>query len=79
MTVVLIAVIAILVAAVLALAAGWVRDRVHRPAPVRATSARRILFPFVAGARAGTQPAPRTSPGDRRGAVRPDRDRGLGP
>ena len=50
MTVVLIAVIAILVAAVLALAAGWVRDRVHRPAPVRATSARRILFPFVAGA-----------------------------
>jgi hypothetical protein len=50
MTVALIAVIAILVVVVAALAAGWVRDRVRRPAPVRATSARRILFPFVAGA-----------------------------
>ena len=50
MTVVLIAVIVILVAAVVALAAGWVRDRLRRPALVRATSARRILFPFVVGA-----------------------------
>ena len=50
MTVVLIAVIAILVVAVVALAAAWVRDRLRRREPVRATSARRILFPFVAGA-----------------------------
>jgi Universal stress protein family len=50
MTVVLTTVIAILVVVVAALAAGWVRDRVRRRAPVRATSARRILFPFVAGA-----------------------------
>ncbi len=50
MTVVLIAVIAILAVAVTALVAARVRDRIRRPAPVRATSARRILFPFVAGA-----------------------------
>jgi len=50
MTVVLIAVIAILVLAVAALVAARVRDRIRRPAPARATSARRILFPFVAGA-----------------------------
>jgi Universal stress protein family len=50
MTVVLILVIVILAVAVMALAAGWVRDRVRRPEPVRDTSARRILFPFVSGA-----------------------------
>jgi nucleotide-binding universal stress UspA family protein len=50
MTIVLMAVIAILVVVVAALAAGWVRDRVRRPASVRATSSRRILVPFVAGA-----------------------------
>ena len=50
MTVVLIAVIVILAIAVTALVAARVRDRIRRPAPVRATSARRILFPFVAGA-----------------------------
>jgi nucleotide-binding universal stress UspA family protein len=50
MTVVLIAVIVILAAAVLALGAARIRDRMRRPAPVRATGARRILFPFVAGA-----------------------------
>ncbi len=50
MTVVLIAVIVILAVAVTALVAARVRDHVRRPAPVRATSARRILFPFVAGA-----------------------------
>jgi nucleotide-binding universal stress UspA family protein len=50
MTVVLIAVIAILAVVVTALVAARVRDGIRRPAPVRATSARRILFPFVAGA-----------------------------
>ncbi len=50
MTVVLIAVIVILAIAVTTLVAARVRDRIRRPAPVRATSARRILFPFVAGA-----------------------------
>jgi nucleotide-binding universal stress UspA family protein len=50
MTVVLIAVIVILAVAVMALAAGWLRDRLRRPKPASAASARRILFPFVAGA-----------------------------
>ncbi len=50
MTVVLIAVIVILVLAIAALVAVTVRDRLRRAAPVQATSARRILFPFVAGA-----------------------------
>ena len=50
MTIVLIAVIVILVLAVAALVATTTRDRLRRPAPVQATSARRILFPFVAGA-----------------------------
>ena len=51
MTVVLIAVIVILAVAVTAPGRRQgLRDRIRRPAPVRATSARRILFPFVAGA-----------------------------
>jgi hypothetical protein len=50
MTVVLVVVIAILVVAVVVVSVGWVRDRVRRAEPVQATSARRILFPFVAGA-----------------------------
>jgi nucleotide-binding universal stress UspA family protein len=50
MTVVLIVVIVILAVAVMALAAGWGRDRLRRPKPLPAASARRILFPFVAGA-----------------------------
>lgn len=50
MTLVLIAVIVILGAALLALVAARARDHVRRRAPARATSARRILFPFVSGA-----------------------------
>jgi nucleotide-binding universal stress UspA family protein len=50
MTVVLIAVILILAVAVIALVAAGARDRIRRPAPARASGARRILFPFVAGA-----------------------------
>jgi hypothetical protein len=50
MTVVLIAVVVILAVAVVALIGVRVRDGVRRPAPVRATRARRVLFPFVAGA-----------------------------
>jgi Universal stress protein family len=50
MTVVLIAVIVILAVAVIALVTAVVRDRMRRSAPVRASGARRILFPFVAGA-----------------------------
>jgi Universal stress protein family len=50
MTVVLIIVIAILVVAVVALIAARVHDHLRRPAEGRATSPRRILFPFVAGA-----------------------------
>ena len=50
MMIVLIAVIAILVLAVAALVAARVHDRIRRPAPTGAASARRILFPFVAGA-----------------------------
>ena len=50
MTIVLVAVIVILVVAVGVLAWARVHDRGRRPAPVQATSSRRILFPFVAGA-----------------------------
>lgn len=50
MTVVLIVVILILAVAVLVLVAARARDRIRRSAPVRATSTRRILFPFVSGA-----------------------------
>ena len=50
MTVVLIVVIVILVVAVAALVVAMVRDHLRRPSPVQATSSRRILYPFVAGA-----------------------------
>ena len=50
MTGVLIVVVVILAAAVVALVVARVRDRLRRPPPVQATSSRRILFPFVAGA-----------------------------
>jgi len=50
MNVVLIVVIAILAVAVAVLVAARVYDQHRRPAQVRATSPRRILFPFVAGA-----------------------------
>ena len=50
MTIVLVAVIVILVVAVGLLAWARVHDRGRRPAPAQATSSRRILFPFVAGA-----------------------------
>jgi hypothetical protein len=50
MTIVLVAVIVILVVAVGLLAWARVHDRGRRPAPAQATTSRRILFPFVAGA-----------------------------
>ena len=50
MTDVLIVVVVILAVAVTALAGARVWDRLRRPTPVQATSSRRILFPFVAGA-----------------------------
>jgi hypothetical protein len=50
MTVVLIVVVVILAVAVAVLAGARLYDRLRRPAPVQATSSRRILFPFVAGA-----------------------------
>ena len=50
MTTVLIVVVVILAVAVAALVGARVWDRSRRPAPVQATSSRRILFPFVAGA-----------------------------
>jgi hypothetical protein len=50
MTIVLVAVIVILVVAVAVLVWARVHDRGRRPAPPQATSSRRILFPFVAGA-----------------------------
>ncbi len=50
MTIVLVAVIVILVVAVAVLAWARVHDRGRRAAPAHATSSRRILFPFVAGA-----------------------------
>jgi len=50
MTTVLIVVVVILALAVVALVGARVYDRLRRPAPVQATSSRRILFPFVAGA-----------------------------
>jgi len=50
MTTVLIVVVVILAVGVVALVGARVRDRLRRPAPVQATSSRRILFPFVAGA-----------------------------
>jgi hypothetical protein len=50
MTIVLIVVVVILAGAVVALVGARVRDRLRRPASVQATSSRRILFPFVAGA-----------------------------
>ena len=50
MTIVLVAVIVILVVAVAVLAWARVHDRGRRRAPAQATSSRRILFPFVAGA-----------------------------
>jgi hypothetical protein len=50
MNVVLIVVIAILAVAVVALVWARAHDRGGRGAPVQATSTRRILFPFVAGA-----------------------------
>jgi len=50
MTIVLIVVVVILALAVVTLVGARVYDRLRRPAPVQATSSRRILFPFVAGA-----------------------------
>ncbi|HEV3387579.1 MAG TPA: universal stress protein [Solirubrobacteraceae bacterium] len=50
MTTVLIIVVVILALAVVALAGATVRDRLRRPTTVQASSSRRILFPFVAGA-----------------------------
>jgi hypothetical protein len=50
MTIVLIAVIVILAVAVAVLVWARVHDRGRRRAPAQATSSRRILFPFVAGA-----------------------------
>jgi hypothetical protein len=50
MTTVLIVAVVILALAVVTLAGGRMRDRLRRPVPVQATSSRRILFPFVAGA-----------------------------
>lgn len=50
MTTVLIVVVVILALAVAALLGVRIRDRLRRPATVQATSSRRILFPFVAGA-----------------------------
>jgi hypothetical protein len=50
MTAVLIVVVVILAVAVAALVGARVWDHFRRPAPVQATSSRRILFPFVAGA-----------------------------
>ncbi|HUA07113.1 MAG TPA: universal stress protein [Solirubrobacteraceae bacterium] len=50
MTTVLIVVVVILAVAVVALAGARVWDHFRRPAAVQATSSRRILFPFVAGA-----------------------------
>lgn len=50
MTSVLIVVVVILAVGVVALVGARVRDRLRRSAPVQATSSRRILFPFVAGA-----------------------------
>ena len=50
MTTVLIVVVVILGVAVVALVGARVWDHLRRPATVQATSSRRILFPFVAGA-----------------------------
>ncbi len=50
MTTVLIIVVVVLALAVVALAGATVRDRLRRPTTVQASSSRRILFPFVAGA-----------------------------
>jgi hypothetical protein len=50
MNAVLIVVIVILAVAVVALVWARTHDRVKRAAPAQATSSRRILFPFVAGA-----------------------------
>jgi Universal stress protein family len=50
MTSVLVVVVVILAVGVVVLVGARVRDRLRRPAPVQATSSRRILFPFVAGA-----------------------------
>jgi hypothetical protein len=50
MTTVLIVVVVILAVAVLALAGARVWDHLRRPTTVQATSSRRILYPFVAGA-----------------------------
>ncbi len=50
MTMVLIVVVVILAVAVVALGGAQLRERLRRPPAVQATSSRRILFPFVAGA-----------------------------
>ena len=50
MTTVLIIVVVVLALAVVALAGATVRERLRRSTTVQASSSRRILFPFVAGA-----------------------------